>query len=351
MLVTRIVDRLDHPSPAARQAILDAPVEDKTFRNAFTGIAALHAIEVRDPALAAIPRDEARVAFWNAERLKYAEASRAMLDRIDADALILCEVDVGMARSGNRHTIEDLASSLGAGFMFGVEFVELGLGDLRERTLHAGETNAAGLHGAGFVSRARLSRPALVRLEESGRWFDGAFHERRVGARIAVLAEMEIGGVKVLLVSAHYESHSDPADRLLQTRTMLDAIEAHAPGRPVIIGGDFNTSTFSLHEKNDPDFVGRALAADPDRLVDPVPYEPMFELLRVRGYDWTRCNVKRAPTQRTRPDGTPQPPFGKIDWLFSRGLRCTDPAVIPAIDEQGHAISDHEALAVTISPL
>ena len=58
-----------------------------------------------------------------------------------------------------------------------------------------------------------------------------------------------------------------------------------------------------------------------------------------------------APTQRTRPDGTPAPPFGKIDWLFARGLRCTDPAIIAAVAADGTAISDHEALAVTVAPL
>lgn len=351
MLVTRAVDRLDYPALAARQAILEAPVVPESFGAAFQATAALQAVEERQPPRPAGARHPARIAFWNAERLKYAEASRAMLAGLDADALLLCEVDVGMARSGNRHTVEDLAGALDAGFVFGVEFVELGLGDLRERARHAGETNAAGLHGAGFVSRAPLARPALVRLERSGRWFDGAFHERRVGARIAMLAEIEIGGTPVLLVSAHYESHSDPADRLEQTKAMLDAIDAHAPGRPVLIGGDFNTSTFGLEEKNDPDVVRRALARDPNRLVDPVPYEPMFERLASRGYDWASCNVLGALTQRTRPDGTPQPPFGKIDWLFSRGLRCTDPAVVPAIDRDGVAISDHEALAVTISPL
>ena len=57
-----------------------------------------------------------------------------------------------------------------------------------------------------------------------------------------------------------------------------------------------------------------------------MPYEPMFETLQARGYDWESCNVPLAPTQRTRPDGTPPPPFGKIDWLFARGLRCTEPA-------------------------
>ena len=56
-----------------------------------------------------------------------------------------------------------------------------------------------------------------------------------------------------------------------------------------------------------------------------------------------------AATQRTRPDGTPAPPFGKIDWLFARGLACSDPAVIAAVDPAGVAVSDHEVLSVSIA--
>ncbi|MBK8738421.1 MAG: hypothetical protein IPM02_02185 [Betaproteobacteria bacterium] len=164
-----------------------------------------------------------------------------------------------------------------------------------------------------------------------------------------MLAELEIDGGPVLLACAHYESHTGPADRLLQTRAMLDAIDAHAPGRPVLIGGDFNTSTFELADKRDPGMVAAALAANPRRLVAPMVHEPMFELLRARGYDWETCNVMGAATQRTRPDGTPVPPFGKIDWLFARGLACSDPAVIPAVDPAGVAVSDHEVLSVSIA--
>jgi len=350
VIVTRIVDSLETPSLDARNRVLDGSVDDLAYHAAFAEMSVLHAIEVRPPPRPSTVRDSARIVFWNAERLKYFEASTALLRSLEADALILCEVDVGMARSGNRHTIGDLARSLDAGFVFGAEFVELGLGDLREQRQHAGETNAAGLHGAGFVSRAVLDRPALVRLETSGRWFDGAFHERRVGGRIAMMAELTIAGDPVVLVSAHYESHTDPADRLLQTRAMLDAVESHGSGRPVLVAGDFNTSTFSLDEKQDSEFVRAALTKDPERLVAPVSYEPMFDLLRERGYQWEGCNVLRAPTQRTRPDGTPCPPFGKIDWLFSRGLRCSSATVVPAVDSNGEAISDHDALAVTIAP-
>lgn len=349
MLVTRIVDRLEAPSLAARQRVLDAPILDASFAAAFDRFAALHAVEMRRPRQPISALHPARIAFWNAERLKYLDASIGLLGGLGADVLMLCEVDVGMARTADRHTIAMLADALDAGYVFGAEFVELGLGDLREQSWHAGRSNRDGLHGGGFVARVPLERAALVRLENSGRWFDGAFHERRVGGRIAMLAEIEIAGGKVLLACAHYESHTGPADRLLQTRVMLDAIDAHAPGMPVLIGGDFNTSSFELAQKRDGEHVAAALAADPQRLAAPMRHEPMFDLLRERGYDWEGCNVMGATTQRTRPDGTPTPPFGRIDWLFARALRCSDPAVIAAVDAAGVAISDHEVLAVSIA--
>jgi endonuclease/exonuclease/phosphatase family metal-dependent hydrolase len=351
VIVTRYVELLQNPSFEVRQATLDQPVVPESYEQAFAAMSALHEVELREPATPVSSGETARIVFWNAERLKYLEPSTAMLRASAADALILCELDVGMVRSGNRHTIEDLAKALGSGFVFGVEFVELGLGDLREQRQYYGQTNAAGLHGAGFVSRAKLDHPALVRLETTGRWFDGAFHERRVGGRIAMTAEMVVGGTPVLLVSAHYESHSDPDDRALQTRTMLDAIDVLAPGRPVLIGGDFNTSTFALAQKQDVEVIEAALADDPHRLVRPEPYEPMFEVLQQRGYEWASCNVPLAHTQRMRPDGTPRPPFGRIDWFFSRALKCSAPEVIPATDADGAAISDHDAIAVTIKPV
>ncbi len=349
MGVTHRVDRLEPPSLAARQRVLEAPIAPASFTAALADFTALHRVEQRVPPHPVQSGQPARIAFWNAERLKYFEPSVGLLGGLGADVLMLCEVDVGMARTENRHTIAALADALDAGYVFGAEFVELGLGDLREQAWHAGQSNSAGLHGGGFVARVALHRPALARLEISGRWFDGAFHERRVGGRIAMLAELEIAGGRVLLASAHYESHTGPGDRLLQTRTMLDAIDAHARGLPVLIGGDFNTSSFELAEKRDPGIVAAALTVEPRRLMAPMIHEPMFEELRARGYAWEDCNVMDATTQRTRPDGTPTPPFGKIDWLFARGLRCSAPEVIAAVDPLGVAVSDHEILAVSIA--
>lgn len=347
--MTTIVDRLDLPALEKRDAIKRGPITLDEFHSSFLALRCLDQIErTPPPAPPEAAPESARILFWNAERLKCLQPSFDLLQRSAADAFLLCEIDVGMARSGNRHMIAEVARALGAGYAYGVEFVELDLGDARERMWHRNETNSAGLHGAGLVSPRSLERPALARLEKSGRWFDGAFGERRVGGRIAVMAELALRGGSVLLVCVHYESHTGPADRLAQTRVLLDAIDRHAPDLPVLIGGDFNTSTFELPTSTQADVVAAALHEDPSRLVLPMQYEPMFEVLRTRGYDWESCNTLGATTQRTRPDGNPAPPFGRIDWFFARRLDCVDPAVIPAVDNAGVAISDHEALAVTI---
>ena len=69
--------------------------------------------------------------------------------------------------------------------------------------------------------------------------------------------------------------------------------------------------------------------------------------MAARGLAWEEANTMGVATQRSRPDGTPSPPFGRIDWLFTRGLGTHDRRrPLPAVDEAGAAISDHEVLAV-----
>ena len=199
MLVTHVVDSLEPPSLAnARQQVQDASIAPESFATAFGRFTALHAVEMRAPRAPQRPCHPARIAFWNAERLKYFDSSAELLGGLGADVLMLCEVDVGMARTGNRHTIAALADSLGAGYVFGAEFVELGLGDLREQRWHAGQTNSAGLpwwrlrrarraappgHGPagklGTLVRRRLSRTPGRRPHRHAR---GTGDRRRAGA-------------------------------------------------------------------------------------------------------------------------------------------------------------------------
>jgi len=334
------------PSQAEREGLLGLPPTREGHAQGLARHRALfEQVEVASPLVPTPCAGQARIGFWNAERGKDLDASAALLGPLGADVWLLCELDLGMARSRQVHTTRALAERLGTGYAFGVEFLELGLGDAREREWHAGEVNRAGLHGAAILGP--VERPALIRLETAGDWFDGERGERRVGGRIALAATLVIDGVAVTLVSVHFESHGDPARRAAQMALLIEAIDAYAPGRPVLIGGDFNTSTLSRDWARG---TGVKPVLPVERVLDPVPYEPMFEVAAGHGYAWQTCNALGVPTQRTRPDGTPRAPLGKIDWFLSRGLVAREPATVPAVDAEGQAISDHEVLLVTIAP-
>ena len=334
MLMTRTTGRIVAPTPAWRHAADAAPAT--AHATLFEASGCLDAVEHASPPLAPAAGDRLRVLAWNAERLKYLGASIDLLRRLDPDILLLTELDRGMARSGNLDTPAELAAALGMAHVFAVEYIELGLGDARERTWHVGEANRDGLHGNAILSRLPIERAAMSRLDRDGTWFQGERNgERRIGGRNSAIAE--IAGITC--VAVHLESHSDPAHRAAQTRILLDDLEAFAETGPAVIGGDFNTATVAHAAKG---------TASPDQLLDPVPHEPLFAVMAERGFAWEPCNTLGVATQRSRPDGTPAPPFGRIDWLFTRGLAATAPATIPATDPAGRALSDHEILAVTI---
>ncbi len=342
-------DRLPWPGLGEREAWLALPPEPEVHSRLLAEIPALRAIEARlPPEPAPSPGDAARILFWNVERLRHRRAIAARIADLVPAASLLAEVDVGMARSGNLHTVAALAEETGQGYAFGVEFVELGLGDPTERARHAGETNLAGLHGNAILSPHVLRRLAMLRLEEDGGWFDGSRGERRIGARMALFAQLEIAGRSVTLVCTHFESHTDPADRCRQMARLLDGIDAYDASAPVLIGGDFNTSTFARTHRLDAATLEAALAEDPERLRDPVAYEPLFALAAGRGYRWRDCNRTGQPTQRRRAaDGRPA---GRLDWFFCRGLGCRNAAPLPAVDAAGRIISDHDGILVTVMP-
>lgn len=305
-------------------------------------------IEIGPPPASFLGADEpATITFWNVERGRHADAQAELLGAQNAAAHLLCELDLGMARTAQRHTTRDLAERLGTSYVFGVEFLELGLGDRRERAAHADQINEAGLHGAAILSPHPLQRPALVRLRQDGAWFDDERGERRVGGRIAVLATLAIGDQPVTLATVHLESHSDPDARAEETSVLLDAIDAYAQDQPVIVGGDFNTSTLARNwSRND---GGARPVLSEERAMYPIPFEPLFEMIADRGYDWAEANDMTAPTQRWN-DGDKQGPRGKIDWFFTRGLNVLAAKTVPAVDATGRPLSDHEMLVVTVKP-
>ncbi len=350
MLITEYRTDLPGLSAERREEIAQGPRGRDEHGRLAAEIGALNLIEARPPAAPAPPPDNAaRVVFWNAQRGTHLDAATGLLEGLGADIILLCEMDDGMARSGQRHTARELARGLGGlGYVFGVEFVELGLGDARESARHAGGANRHGLHGAAILAPSALARPALIRLETDGDWFGAAQGQPRIGGRIALAAIMPVAGTDVLFVSVHLESHSDPDFRGRQMQILLDAVDRHAPGMPAVIGGDFNSCSMARGTRKDAGKLSALLAEDPDRLLIPQPYEPLFAIAEAQGFDW-RAGNGPDPTRRPT-DGTPGRPVGRIDWFFTRGVTAADPATIAAVDATGAAISDHELIGVTIAP-
>jgi endonuclease/exonuclease/phosphatase family metal-dependent hydrolase len=331
---------------AERRATLrDGPDDHATYRAALNTIPALQEVEVGGPApLAAGATGHLRVVAWNVERLRYLQPVADTLTGAAADVCLLTEIDKGMARTGNTHRTAELAALIGQGYAYGAEFIELDRGTTRERNAHADTENALGFHGNAVLSRLALQRPALFRLETEGKWFGWDRDEPRVGGRLAIGGQVLLDRVAVTLVAVHLESHSDPDHRAGQVARLMDLIDLYDPNAPLLIGGDFNTSTMG---RGPAGFARPDLRDDPLRLLRVEPYEPLFAMMAARGFDWTACNVPDAPTQRFPGADMPRP-LGKIDWIFTRGLLADEPTVLPALCPDGTPSSDHEGLFVRV---
>jgi len=338
---------LPAPGHAEITAALTAEPTQAEHDRIARGVTALTAIEYRPPETIAAPRRPLRLAAWNAERLKHREASAALLRPLDLDIILLSESDIGMARSGNRHTTADLAAALDLGYAYGVEFVELGLGDERERERHKGQRNHAGLHGNAILSRLPLHDLALIRLDSGGRWFADRVNgkatgtQRRLGGRMALAGRIATDDGDFVVVSVHLESESDAPGRAQQMTRLLHAINGCYGNARMAIGGDCNTAALPEIDEARPEdsraWFHRCNA-----------YEPLFSVMQQASFGWRTAN-DMAATQRMRPDGSPRPPFRRLDWLFTRGLTASSPRTVAAVDDQGTAISDHDALLVALA--
>ncbi len=153
-------------SPERRRALLDGPSDLDTHHWLYDEIAALHLTEAMAPPAPVASGDSARILVWNAQRGRHPDEAAALLAGQGAAVNLLCELDNGMARTAQRHTARDLAQRLGQGYAYAVEFIELGLGDRRERAALAGRENALGFHGGAILSPCALARPVLERLRD-----------------------------------------------------------------------------------------------------------------------------------------------------------------------------------------
>jgi endonuclease/exonuclease/phosphatase family metal-dependent hydrolase len=303
----------------------------------------LHQVDVH-PAVAPTPLSGwVRVAAWNVQRGRQPRALASALRASHAELLLLSELDAGMARTQNLDTARAIARDLGASHAFGVEFVELGLGDDAEQRDAAGGHNERGLHGNAIVTSSLLHDPDVIRLPGAGvGWFAAESMQPRVGGRMALAATVILDGVPVQVASTHLENRSDAEHRAEQMEVLLQAVDERADGGPAIVGGDLNTLGARDIELFDRALVRNLRATEPWRFTWPVDHEPLFEVARARRFAWTDANVA-APTTVHDGRGLPDHVPLRLDWLLVRGLVARRPAVIPA-----GGLSDHQMVSVGV---
>jgi endonuclease/exonuclease/phosphatase family metal-dependent hydrolase len=317
-----VVERLTPVPFAERQRFLDLPPTREAHEAAHVSVAAFHQIELQ-PGESPTLGGAVRIAAWNLERCLYPEGTARILQRNRVDLALLTEMDVGVLRTGQVHTIGRIAAQLGQGYCYGCEFLELLPMDPPPGFPRSGGDNTEGYHGNGIVASLPLQAPIVIRLDEEADWYTPPDRQRRIGNRMAIAANFG----RFIACSVHLENRTDGAGRARQMQTLLDALDAYAGAAlPVVIGGDLNTH------------VGPGGYGDAS--------EPLFALAASRGYDWVACNLAQ-PTTRTSTwstsEGTRQ-----LDWFCTRGLSVRDPAVVPALGEDGSVLSDHELILLTL---
>ena len=342
-----VVDRLVAVDPITRDHWLGRLGEPGAHAAAMQSLPAMHQIEVggSQPVSRTHEPETIAVIAWNLERGTHVDAAAAIIGSHRANVVLASEVDVGMARSGNRHTAADLAGALGHQYAFGVEFVELDLGDAQERaSLRRDATNAGGFHGNAITADRLIEDPILIRIEQRGSWFATGGDQPRIGGRMALAARVTLDERPVVVASVHLESESDPALRHAQLATVLDAIELHYGSLPAVIGGDLNTFSAPIHEART---SFRSLRdADPSRWCWPVPYEPLFEAAAQHGFDIERANP-REQTMRLTVDQAAGALL-RLDWLLVRDLDVVTRSTVAAIGPDGAILSDHDGVAATV---
>src|SRR2546426_4164079 len=192
------------------------------------------------------PRDPGRLkaAHWNIEhgnRYPRIEAALATHpDLRDADLVMLNETDVGMARSGNRDVAADLGEALGLHGAWAPLFLETTSGRDDDPTSAAGRENEEALFGLGMLSRFPIGAARVIELPSpQALTFDG---QGMYGRYIALAAAIERPGAPFVAVTTHLDVHRTRAHRADQMRALMESLRAER--RPIVLAGDFNTSTF-----------------------------------------------------------------------------------------------------------
>jgi endonuclease/exonuclease/phosphatase family metal-dependent hydrolase len=182
-------------------------------------------------------RNFIRIVSWNIERGFQFLKIRDFLRNAEADLLLLQEVDLNARRTHYRDVALELAHILNFNYVFGVEFQELS----------EGTSARPAYHGMATLSPWPLSRTRIIHFRDQSsfwkpRWYvpDLPLFQRRIGGRIALVAETTIYGRKVVSYNLHLESRGPDDLRFRQLNNVLADCRSLADQPVALVAGDFN---------------------------------------------------------------------------------------------------------------
>ncbi len=323
-----------------------------------------------------------RATAWNIERGKQLPGIIGALQHHPvlsaSDVLLLTELDYGMARTSNAHVAREIARSLRMNYAFASCYLALNKGSGVEADV-AGE-NERGLHGNALFSRYPLRRAHAVSLPNGKDKMAGK--EKRLGQQRAVVADIAHPAGEFRAVSLHLDAHSTQRHRWRQMRLILDHLEQLEPRLPVLIGGDWNTSTYNSRRAvySILGYARRVAMGVGNVVRNHYPYperwfeRKLFGELERRGYSYRELNalgvctlhydVGDATVNTNMGDWIPQWCFPfinwalkkhegrcslKLDWFAAKGIRLapgTHPQVVGELRDAGGILSDHDPIVL-----
>lgn len=141
-------------------------------------------------------------------------------DLKNMDIIYANELDDGAVRSGNCNVAYEIAKSIGMNYAYGLEFIEL-----------VNPDDNKGFHGNALFSRWPIRWAKVVHMPEQYNWYYD--RQKRIGARVAIVCSLDIGGREVGAVSVHLENRADSeaARRRWQSYMMRSAVRSRRTRR------------------------------------------------------------------------------------------------------------------------
>lgn len=322
---------------------------------------------------------------WNIERGNIYEGIVDALKNNEKlknrDVYLLTELDYGMARSKNRFVAQDLARELKLNYAFAPVYIALQKGSGVESEMD-GE-NTVSIHGLSMFSKYPLKNVHAVALPNGKDKMWGK--EKRLGYLRAIIADIEHPAGDFRAVTIHLDAHSSRKHRHLQMKIILDALDK-LPKLPVILGGDWNTTTYNAQTANHAiaGYFWRVMMGVKNVVKNHFPYpdrhfeKGLFQELENRGYEYKKFNELGAGTlhydiesiekNTNLRDWVPEWCFpfifwaarrvggkvsGRLDWFAGKDIEIKgNPTTIGDLkDDSDTPLSDHDAIGLDFTLL